>query len=162
MKCDNCKEREAKIHFTSVINGVVEECHLCEICAVGIKNNIYEHFPVHKLFESFNVDKICSNCGLSYDKFKSTGKLGCSNCYDAFGEELSYTIRGIHGHTKHIGKVLKRGSERFSDLDDIKILDEKLREAIKLEEYEKAAVLRDEINKIKDTIDLDKRGERDE
>lgn len=159
MKCESCNEREAKIHYTSIINGVMEEHHLCEVCAAGIQKDIQEHFPLHKLFEGVTVDTKCPNCGLSYEKFRSTGKLGCSRCYDAFGKELSNVIRGIHGHTKHAGKIPKRGYSMVRHQEDIDSLDKELREAVKQEEYEKAAVLRDEIKRIRSIMDSDKRGE---
>ena len=159
MKCESCNEREAKIHFTSVINGVMEEHHLCEVCASGIQKDLHEQFPLHKLFEGIDVDTKCPNCGLSYEKFRSTGKLGCSRCYDAFGKELENVIRGIHGHTKHNGKIPKRGYSMIRHQEDIEYLDKELHEAVKLEEYERAAVLRDEIKRIKSVMDSDKRGD---
>ena len=33
MKCDICKEREATVHLTEVINDRVTKLHLCEECA---------------------------------------------------------------------------------------------------------------------------------
>jgi protein-arginine kinase activator protein McsA len=43
--------------------------------------------------------------------------------------------------------------------EDIDSLDRELQVAIKQEEYERAAVLRDEIKRIKSIMDSDKRGE---
>ncbi len=149
MLCESCKKRQAVLHYTSVINGIVEEYHLCETCASEIQKGFVESFPVHKLFEGLSVDTKCPNCGLSYEKFRKTGKLGCSECYDAFGDEFKSVIKGIHGHTKHSGKMPKRGVTRIKKEIDIEELTRQLEEAVEREDYEKAAYLRDEVKRLK-------------
>lgn len=32
--------------------------------------------------------KICGNCGYDFNEFLQTGFLGCSECYQAFAQEL--------------------------------------------------------------------------
>lgn len=159
MLCESCKKREARVHYTGVINGVVEEHHLCEICAAGIQDHIGGKFPLHKLFEGLAINTRCPECGLSYEKFKATGKLGCSKCYEAFGDELKGVIKGIHGHTQHRGKMPKRGFPRLKLKKDIEELTRQLEQAIAAEEYEKAAVIRDEIKRVKEQLELKDRGE---
>ena len=41
MLCDNCKNREANVKYTKVINGIKKEMNLCEECSqkLGITNN---------------------------------------------------------------------------------------------------------------------------
>jgi len=164
MICESCNKREAKIHYKSVINGVVTEHHLCEICAAGYKEDLINKFPLHKLFSSIysNSDVTCPNCGLSYEKFRSTGKLGCSECYDAFGDDLKNIIKGIHGHTKHNGKMPKRAYPLLKMEIDIEKLTAELDRAVKNEEYEKAALLRDEIKELKNKLELANRSDKDD
>lgn len=152
MLCDSCKKREARIHYTSVINGVVQEQHLCEICATGFHEAAMNDFPVHKLFEGLFNDKKCPVCNLSYENFRANGKLGCSNCYEAFGDDLKRVIKGIHGHTHHKGKLPKRGYSKISYKKNIEELNRNIEQAIKNEEYEKAAMYRDEIKRLKDMM----------
>jgi protein arginine kinase activator len=159
MLCESCKKRDARVHYTGVINGVVEEHHLCEICAAGIQESIGAKFPLHKLFEGLMVNKKCPGCGLSYERFKASGKLGCARCYDAFGDDLKGVIKGIHGHTQHKGKMPKRGFPRLKLKKDIEALSSQLEQAIAGEEYEKAAVIRDEIKRVKEQLELKDRGE---
>lgn len=33
MLCDNCKQNEATVHMTRVVNGKKTERHLCNVCA---------------------------------------------------------------------------------------------------------------------------------
>lgn len=37
MLCENCKEREATVHFTEIMNGRVQKHHLCKECAAQME-----------------------------------------------------------------------------------------------------------------------------
>lgn len=152
MLCDSCKKRDAKIHYTSVINGVVQEQHLCEVCATGFHEAAMSDFPVHKFFEGLFSDIKCPVCNLTYEKFRTTGKLGCSNCYEVFGDDLRRVIKGIHGHTHHKGKFPKKSDSSVMNKKSIDELNKQIEKAIEMEEYEKAAMYRDEIKQLKETI----------
>jgi len=90
----------------------------------------------------------CDICGLSYDKFKSTGRFGCSNCYNVFGERLNPLFKRVHGNTTHTGKIPSRAGVRIKTIRLVEKLKIELEKAIQNEEYEKAAQLRDEIKEI--------------
>ena len=92
------------------------------------------------------VEIKCSRCGLSYSDFRKTFQLGCSQCYKTFKEQLEPMLRRIHGSIIHKGKVPSKAPVKAEvPKDEIKELKTKLAEAIKREEYEEAARLRDEI-----------------
>lgn len=164
MLCDSCKKKNANFHYTKIINGKVEELHLCESCA--FENQDYDldkPFSIHKLFSglfsSINEaekekleDITCSNCGLTFSKFQKTGKLGCDKCYDNFSEYLKPIINGIHGHNHHRGKAPKRISPSIGLQREIEELNDKLEAAVKREEFEDAALIRDEIKALKDRM----------
>lgn len=169
MLCESCNKNEATIHFTKIINGNVEEKHLCEVCAKS--NNEFDFpFPFHKLFtglleiseqdeiEQPNFKKInCPNCGLDYRKFLETGKFGCSKCYDVFSDEIEILLKDIHGHSKHLGKVPAVSEEKILKKREIESLKIELEENVKVENFEKAAVLRDEIKRINEKIETTER-----
>ncbi|MBR5899913.1 MAG: hypothetical protein IKZ38_00795 [Clostridia bacterium] len=48
--------------------------------------------------------KVCKRCGYSFADFKTTGLLGCPDCYKSFQAELMPTIKKIHSSTLHTGK----------------------------------------------------------
>ena len=86
--------------------------------------------------------------------FSIGGHLGCSDCYDKFGDKLEPSIRKIHGKTKHIGKFIsydekaepeKEKKETKSEVSEIDALKEQLQTAINEQRFEDAAVLRDKI-----------------
>lgn len=162
MLCESCSKRNANFHFTKIVNGKIEEHHLCDICAIE-NNDFDKQFSFHKLFTSLfdgfeenkeesKIDIKCSNCNLSFKTFQETGKLGCSKCYDSFATYLEPIIKNIHGHTHHRGKVPKIGKPRLNFMKEVESLKVELEEAVKKEEFERAAIIRDEIKKVKDKI----------
>ncbi|MCB4790730.1 MAG: UvrB/UvrC motif-containing protein [Elusimicrobia bacterium] len=160
MLCNICRNNEANIHLDGIVNGKTMNLNLCEECAKkqGIEFSLEKpHFsivdllanlsdweiPGHKVAKSI----VCPNCGLSYVKFKEMGRLGCSKCYSSFEMQLSPLLKRIHGSIKHIGKQAKIKIPVSSD--KVSRLRIELGKAIKDEEFEKAAELRDMIKKIK-------------
>jgi protein arginine kinase activator len=82
---------------------------------------------------------------MSLEEFQKTGRLGCSTCYDTFGEVLKPLIKRLHGSLQHTGKVPVRFSKTVSITREIAKLKDLLNKAIEKEEYEKAAEIRDKI-----------------
>lgn len=160
MKCQKCGKHEANTHIKRVINGEFEEYSLCSECAreMGYGNifgDMAESFG--SLFGSFFENALpartqatrCETCGSGYADIARTGMVGCANCYDVFADRIMPTVRRIHGNTAHAGK-----NSRFAKKTEPKIekeptelekLKAQLDEAVKNQEYEKAAQLRDKI-----------------
>jgi len=134
MKCSNCKQNEATVKFLQIINGEKTELFLCENCAeeIGIDNldftlpmdfssfisEFFDNFEEQELLSALTESKHekCNNCGLSYDEFVKTGKLGCIDCYDVFRDRIDLITKNIQGSSEHKGKrVGKFGSEITSN-----------------------------------------------
>lgn len=165
MICQRCQERPATIHLTKVINYEKTELHLCEVCAktaggeLGI--TIEPNFTFQNLIAGLlegelnlyqhpsNVPEIyCQSCGLTLSDFRNHGLLGCGDCYKYFQNNLEPLFKRVHGGVSHTGKVPRRtgGKVRVKkEIDQLKI---DLQLAINNEEYEKAAVIRDEIRRL--------------
>lgn len=164
MLCQSCGEKDASIHFTKIINGNIEEKHLCDICAKkGNDLDFDMPFSFHKLFTGL-IDSIqedhpvtkdisCPECGLTYNKFLETGKFGCSTCFKAFPEDVASLLKGIHGHDHHTGKIPLRANSKILHQREIDLLRNQLDQSIAMEDFEKAALLRDEIKKLREKLD---------
>ncbi len=160
MLCQLCDQREATVHFKEVINGVVRELHLCEVCAEE-KGFLNKSFPLPDLplpslitgligFDTVppKKEKKCPGCGLTYTQIEGNGKMGCNLCYQTFEEYVSPLLEKIHGRVLHRGKVPRRGRMRSKIERQLYQLHQALNEAVKKEEYEKAAQIRDKIKKL--------------
>lgn len=88
-------------------------------------------------------DPLCGKCGMRYSLFQETGVLGCPVCYTSFEEQISNMLNQIHGSTVHKGKNYR---DKALKEEDIKTLKNELSSAIKNEEFELAAVIRDRIH----------------
>jgi protein arginine kinase activator len=95
----------------------------------------------------------CELCGTDFDEIKATGRVGCSNCYKVFEKQFASTLLRLHGKTLHVGKIpnkiIENGIKKEQDDEQTELenLKNKLAEAVLREEYEKAAIIRDEIRK---------------
>lgn len=163
MLCQQCHKREANVHFTQILNGTKTESYLCSQCANGNDKIVFSPqlnlgdflwgFPGFgdngAFAETERPREIrCDFCGMSFDDFRKTGKVGCANCYRTFRENLSPILRRLHGSIEHKGKVPGKLSECLKTDNEIEKLKEELTAAISREEYEKAAELRDRIRKL--------------
>lgn len=160
MFCDRCKKNNAVTHIKTNINGMIYEQHLCKECAEkeGFENS-FEN-PFSQLFDSFFAEKPaikrtsvnCPQCNTTFEEILSTGRIGCSKCYEVFEKELMPYISKLQGNVKHIGKVLEYSenpNRKIDEQSELETLKSKLDDAVKNERYEDAAVLRDKINKLK-------------
>lgn len=170
MLCEKCRKNEAKVNLITVMNGQKHEVWLCENCVKDIANipflnsmaqNI--NFPLQGMLtemlsntesnkSSIDNNKIkeivCSSCGLTYNEFKRSGKLGCSDCYKDFKVVLEPRIKSLQAGVKHVGKIPKVKGRELVQKRRLKDLKEEMQKLIIDEEYERAAIVRDEIKKL--------------
>ncbi len=167
MNCERCQANPAVVHITEIKDNKKRTINLCEQCAREIQAGGFGFLPqfnLHNfmagLFSNYSTsfapvapEKKCSTCGLSESQFAATGLLGCGDCYGHFGDTLNPIYRRIHGATRHIGKVPERTNAKVKISKEIDKLKAKLQEAIELEEFEKAAVIRDQIKDLEKKMD---------
>ncbi|MCC8073321.1 MAG: UvrB/UvrC motif-containing protein [Clostridiales bacterium] len=171
MLCQHCNKNEATTYVKKNINGQKEEMHLCSECAKEL--GVMDEFKMPTIGEMFGdtflgnflgagvaamnslagVDR-CQTCGASFNDIVKSGRLGCSDCYSKFEDKLDPSIRKIHGKTKHVGKYVSYTEEeepkkaektKESELDSLKA---QLKDAVKEQRFEDAAVIRDKINSL--------------
>lgn len=169
MLCNHCKKKEAKIYYTEIINGEKKEQHLCEECAAEYTSFfVMDSFQnkeswlgglLSGLLDGLSVkaaEPVCKKCGMTLDAFLKNGHIGCTECYESFGENFSRLLRNIQGGDTHNGKVPKGYSPKakaevkkavLTEEDKLRL---KLQQAIEKEEFEEAARLRDEIKRLKE------------
>ncbi len=86
----------------------------------------------------------CPQCGCTLMGIIKSERLGCPACYIHFQRELQGIILTVQdGGIKHVGKVPKQWQKMQEELHTVEKLEKKLAEAIKAEDYEQAAQIRD-------------------
>lgn len=158
MMCQNCGKNPATVHLINIVNGQKSEMNLCAECVGDSQDfahpftfgldGLIDDFYSNNNSRSEDVSLVCETCGLTYDEFLNSGKLGCADCYEYFAEYLNPTLLRLHGSTFHDGKIPKRlssSAKQVFSADKITQLKEMLQESIKSENYEEAARIRDKI-----------------
>jgi protein arginine kinase activator len=165
MLCEDCQQRVATVVYTEVSEGAKNVLHLCQQCveergihAPGLKNplemdslfeDMLENAQSEGLDESALADDVtCPSCDWTLERFRHTGRLGCPTCYDAFAESLRGLLRRIHGSNENLGKSYRRNDEPGLAERDPDSLRRALEAAVGDEDFEKAAELRDRINRL--------------
>jgi protein arginine kinase activator len=139
--CDNCKENDAVVTLTKIVQGEVRTERLCERCAAaqGVETSValakhplgdFLHAAQQQAVGPHGEGGSCDFCGMSLRDFRSTGRLGCSMCYAS----------------RHAGRRYEPpASEELQRANTVVELKDRLRRAIETEQFELAASLRDQI-----------------
>ena len=155
MMCENCKKNAATTYYKQNINGKVTELFLCEECAekLGVgKSSGFGDFgglnffmPEFTRIRGMESEKKCE-CGTTFSQIAKTGLVGCEKCYETFKNELSSSLKKMHGLVRHKPREdARKVSEPLSPENELTELRKRMSEAIKEENFEEAARLRDEI-----------------
>jgi len=160
MYCQICQKNEATIHLTEINDGVRTEMHLCEHCAQEEGIAVKSHLPINELlanllatqpsgdelFGGSEQELSCPHCGFTLDQFTKKAVLGCPYDYDVFEKSLLPLIERAHdGKTTHCGKVPSKATKDTKKQVELMTLQRQLEAAVKSEDYELAAKLRDKI-----------------
>ena len=163
MHCQICKKNQATIHLTEINDGIRTEMHLCEACAqengIAAKsqlsvnellNNLLATQPTdEELFGTEEQTISCPHCGFTLEQFTKEATLGCPYDYEVFEKSLLPLIEKAHnGKSTHCGKVPSKTSGDAKRQIELVGLRQKLDAAVKNEDYELAAELRDKINQM--------------
>jgi protein arginine kinase activator len=164
MKCDKCQKQEASVHVTHKMEcGKYVTVNLCTECAKTVAQPYMDKGPslvdmfgqmvnaLKSIQENETLRIECPKCGWTWKKFMETGKFGCPNDYEVFKMAIANVLKQLHGNIGHTGKMPPNRKSHYSE-EQIKILEEKMAEAVKKEHYELAAKLRDQIKILKDKM----------
>lgn len=116
----------------------------------------------------------CPTCGTSYEEFVKNSCFGCADCYTMFDLLIHDNIKQLQGSDSHMGKhpayqetlsgskaqaeaVAKEETEQTKSTKEqqIRAWDRKLKEALRTEDYENAAVYRDKIRALREGKEAD-------
>jgi protein arginine kinase activator len=159
MSCDQCREREAVIHLTQIVNEQVTTLHLCERCAAekGVESpGSAVKTPLGSFLAAMGKAPeqtpsprsadTCHRCGATFQDFRQSGRLGCPDCYRTFETPLRDLLRRLHGSTHHLGeRYAERQASAEEAREKVADLREQLRLAVETENFELAAELRDRL-----------------
>lgn len=172
MQCEHCKKRKATIFYKENINGHIKEFQLCNDCATVYQQTdeleylsiCMEDFSQSLLLNTNqNADPIpqlntppipkdppsCPVCGLTLSQLQSNSRMGCETCYAVFIPWLQLPLQ-LHipspsssiSQGKRYPRAYRQRKEKQTKISSLK---QELALAITTQAFEKAALLRDEI-----------------
>ncbi len=168
MLCEECNVNEASVLITMLVQDDKRTKYLCQDCVDKLKEDFQQGDVVSFLSSLMSlmpkaepIETLqCSSCHLTYEIFQKTGKLGCAQCYKDFEKQLQPLLRRVHGRTQHAGRVpaqfkqeaIRQTQENPPEQTPQQKKEEALRlkmeQAISEENFEQAAVLRDQLKEL--------------
>lgn len=161
MLCQKCHKNLASVRYAEVVDGTVNDLHLCQDCLSKRQESgetgfeLSEPAPFVSIGERsedtttmVSSTETCSSCSTDLSSIVETGAVGCSVCYDTFPAQLESLLEGIHVAIPHRGKVPQVDDARARVRTDLQAKRALLKTALGLENYEEAATLRDQIHSL--------------
>ena len=97
--------RKRRVFLTQIVGGKMQKVNLCEACSKEKGVNDPTGFALADLLLGMGAAQdierspngiTCPVCGFTQADFKKTGRLGCSACYDVFGDSLESMLKNMH------------------------------------------------------------------
>ena len=151
MKCENCGKNEVTFVYQSNINGHVEEKHLCTECAEKLGYTQRVAAQHQKMMQGFNS---FFNGGILEDFFSPMPSLLnrrgwlLEDPFDDFFADmpaLGPTRQEVPKEEKKDNLVNKEEQSRFARMRQMNALRMEMKKAVRQEDFERAAQLRDQI-----------------
>jgi protein arginine kinase activator len=163
-QCQACHEREAVVRLTQIVGDDVTTVHLCSKCAAerGIETDAeVAQTPLGAFLAAMGKGgspvaaasgggEACADCGATLHDFRTSGRVGCAQCWVTFEQPLRDLLRRLHGATRHTGESYRSIDASQLSLTELRQRDraalrEELRAAVEGEQFERAAELRDQL-----------------
>lgn len=156
MLCDRCHGREATVHMTQIINGHRTECHLCPACATEMRvmdraeewlNKDWFRSPLESFFGGFGRHTFLPGEPAIYPSFTESLRAP-QDAYEAFREKIRPDFQKVKMEKQIKGKEIPVETE-ITDTERSR-LEKDMKSCIAREDYERAAIIRDQIKKLEE------------
>ncbi|MGI6497720.1 MAG: UvrB/UvrC motif-containing protein [Oscillospiraceae bacterium] len=158
MKCQHCGNNEAEYQYTITVGNHQIERYLCSVCAKQLGYETEDaSLSFDQLFSDFlnaqpqkqEPEISCPRCGSTWTEVQGSGKVGCAECYEIFSDRLLPYVQKLHGTAVHVGRTPQAASVAKKAEDILSHLQTQLEAAVEEQNYEQAAIYRDEIRALK-------------
>jgi protein arginine kinase activator len=160
LDCSECK-KPLYVCYTEIVGDKMERTVMCADCP-HLERRLYGKLRKEGISseETAETALACGNCGTSLEALRMGNPLGCKECYNVFTDTLIDALlkeerisRHLTSNKKtqplHIGRTPGEVTEISPTLRLI-ALNEALDETLIREDYEQAALLRDQIRALKE------------
>ncbi len=158
VECGKCR-KVVKVIYKEIVAGTITRTEMCADCPV-LEHKLHGETVAEG---RAGAGLCCGNCLTTLESVKTGSPLGCSECYNVFADVLvtqliesnalpARLIKSLsikRTQPLHVGRSMEKAVTLASS-SQLVGLNEALNEALKRENYEQAALLRDQIKKLKE------------
>jgi protein arginine kinase activator len=167
VECSQCK-KPASVTYKEIVDETITCTGMCEDCPI-LQQRLHgseKESGSEPGKEQTDTGLYCGSCHTPLEAVKMGNPLGCSQCYTIFADVLVSELlaegklpknleNAKRNQPLHIGKTPDKPANIPSS-DRLPSLNEALNEALKKENYEEAAYLRDQIKQLTENSDESK------
>lgn len=172
MLCQKCHKNPASVKYTEVVDGKVVHQDLCPACLAHHEQDAAHAFTLDLPKPTATrrregsaagrgerrTRRLCPSCGAALERILDTATVGCAACYRHFGQDIESALEGAQHGPCHRGKTRGVDDARARVQADLQNKRALMRSMLSLEDYEEAAVVRDEIRRLEAGLSLSERG----
>jgi len=164
LECSECR-KPISVHYTEIVGEQITDTGMCADCP-QLHRRLKGAPAIEgaSLRETAEAGLVCGGCGTTLDSVKVGRSVGCPQCYEVFDDVLfQEMVRSKRIPRKaakrkknsplHIGRSPGEEQE-LSPLLKLIVLNEALEDTLKKEDYEQAALLRDQIRELTDKSEV--------
>lgn len=159
VECSNCK-KDVKVFYKEVLHGTTSCSEMCADCPI-LNQKLHGGSNLSPTLNEKEASLYCAGCMTALESIKTGFPLGCSQCYSVFDlilvqelidqnkipSRVQKDISDQRSFPIHLGKS-PQNANTIPSFTRLHSLNEALNDALKKENYEQAAWLRDQINEI--------------
>jgi len=162
LECSECKKPIA-VKYSEIVGNNTTTTSMCADCPVlqrRLHGNSTPNIPSSIAEQPAGLG--CGTCGTTLESIRMGNPLGCSECYEVFGDlivqelisanRISQRLSNKKSSPMHIGRSPGETTEMNPSLR-LLALNEALNETLTREDYEQAAWLRDQIKELMEKTD---------
>ena len=150
MLCDCCGTRPSQVTFQVAFADKKVIRNYCAQCARVLRRGdaLGVQMAVVNSLSSEHVEnaEACPKCGMTIERLQKTGRMGCAACYRAFGAATEEMLKKLNGTERQMAETVLDAPVLTETQQRLRVLHDELAQAVSVENYERAAQLRDEIN----------------
>ena len=167
LECSGECRRPNKTIYTEIVGKTVTKTAMCAECPI-LRQKLHGGGTVRQAEGGAPAELVCGGCGLTLDEVKMGASLGCPLCYEIFHDEILRELVQLEripikyafqkrGEPIHVGATPGLQQE-FDPSLKLLTLQQALHETLGREDYEQAALLRDQIKEIEEKSKGEKNG----
>ena len=168
VECTHCK-KPVKVIYKEIVDKTITRTEMCADCPV-LEQKLHGEALSIRPKERGKGAISCGNCFTTLESVRTSNPLGCSECYNVFADtlvtqllesnalpsRLKKTLAMKRSQKLHVGRGVEKAPKLASSSRLVE-LHEALNEALKRENYEQAAWLRDQIKELEKPKPKDER-----